>query len=287
MSKIGIIGGTRLYEMDFFHNKEWIAMETPFGKPSDSYLRGKLGEKEVIFLPRHGRGHIILPGELNYRANIYGFKKLGVEQLIAVSAVGSLKEELRPMDIFLPDQFFNRTNRADTFFGEGIAAHISFADPVCPCLIEVLAQAAREMKAKVHKGGTYINIEGPTFSTRAESMLYRQWGMDVIGMTSVAEAKLAREAEICYANIAMITDYDCWYEENVTVDIIVENLKKNTNMAMRTLRRAIELIDVGDERSCFCRSALKDAIITNREKISPEVIERLGPLVEKYLVDKS
>jgi len=283
MSKIGIIGGTGLYEMESFHSKEWITLETPFGKPSDSYLKGKLGEKEVLFLPRHGRGHTILPSELNYRANIYGFKKLGVEQLIAVSAVGSLKKKLRPLDIFLPDQFFNRTSRADTFFGEGIAVHISFADPICPYLIEILAQAARKMKAKVHKGGTYINIEGPTFSTRAESRLYRQWGMDVIGMTSITEARLAREAEICYANMAMITDYDCWYEESVTVDIIVENLKKNALLAMRTLERAVELIDLGDERGCFCRSALKDAIITNREKISPEVIERLGPLVKNYL----
>ncbi|MBT9146393.1 MAG: S-methyl-5'-thioadenosine phosphorylase [Syntrophomonadaceae bacterium] len=283
MSKIGIIGGTGLYEMESFHNKEWIELETPFGKPSDSYLRGKLGEKEVLFLPRHGRGHTILPGELNYRANIYGFKKLGVERLIAVSAVGSLKKKLQPLDIFLPDQFFNRTSRADTFFGEGIAAHISFADPICPYLIEILAQAARKMKARVHKGGTYVNIEGPAFSTRAESGLYQQWGMDIIGMTSMVEAKLAREAEMCYANMAMITDYDCWHGESVTVDIIIENLKKNTNMSMRTLRRAVELIDVGDERSCFCRSALKDAIVTDREKISPEVIERLGPLVKNYL----
>lgn len=282
MSKIGIIGGTGLYGMESVHSKEWITVETPFGKPSDSYLRGKLGEKEIFFLPRHGRGHTILPGELNYRANIYGFKKLAVERLIAVSAVGSLKEELRPLDIFLPDQFFNRTSRVDTFFGEGIAAHISFADPVCPALVEILAQAGREMKVSVHKGGTYINIEGPAFSTRAESRLYRQWGMDVIGMTSMTEAKLAREAEICYANMAMITDYDCWHEEDVTVDIIVENLKKNTDMAIRTLRRAVELIDVGDDRSCFCRSALKNAIITDGEKISPEVIERLSLLVENY-----
>jgi 5'-methylthioadenosine phosphorylase len=281
MSKIGIIGGTGLYEMEFVHSKEWIELETPFGKPSDSYLKGKLEEKELVFLPRHGREHAILPSELNYRANIYGFKKLGVERLIAVSAVGSLKEELRPLDIFLPDQFFNRTSRIDTFFGDGIAAHISFADPVCPYLIEILAQAGREMKASVHKGGTYINIEGPAFSTRAESRLYRQWGMDVIGMTSMIEAKLAREAEICYANMAMITDYDCWHEEDVTVDIIVENLKKNTEMAMRTLRRAIELIDVGSDRDCFCHSALKNAIITR--KISPEVIARLDILVENYL----
>jgi 5'-methylthioadenosine phosphorylase len=283
MSKIGIIGGTGLYEMESFHSKEWIALETPFGKPSDSYLRGKLGEKEILFLPRHGRGHTILPSELNYQANIYGFKKLGVEQLIAVSAVGSLKEELQPLDIFLPDQFFNRTSRRDTFFGEGIAAHISFADPICPYLIEILAQAAKKMKARVHKGGTYVNIEGPAFSTRAESRLYRQWGMDIIGMTSMIEAKLAREAEMCYVNMAMITDYDCWHEENVTVDIIVKNLKKNTNMAIRTLKKAVELIDVGNERSCSCRSALKDAIITSREKISPGMIERLGPLVKNYL----
>ena len=269
--------------MDSFEGKEWIKVKTPFGEPSDNYLTGRLGGKEVIFLPRHGRGHTILPGELNYRANIYGFKKLGVERLIAVSAVGSLKEKLHPTDIFLPDQFFNRTNRVDTFFGEGIAAHISFSEPVCPYLIEILARAATQIGAKVHKGGTYINIEGPAFSTKAESMLYRQWGMDVVGMTSITEAKLAREAEICYANMAMITDYDCWYGESVTVDIIVENLKRNTDMATRALKRAVEIIDVDEERSCPCRSAIKDAIITNRKKISPEVIERLGPLVENYL----
>src|SRR5258706_14684041 len=229
--KIGVIGGSGLYEMAGIERKRWVPVATPFGKPSDQFLTGRIGGRDVVFLPRHGRGHKILPSELNHRANIYAMKKLGVNRIISVSAVGSLKEEYKPTDIVVIDQFFDRTKRSRdlTFFGEGVVAHVAFADPICLTLQKVLADCARRAGATVHVGGTYVNMEGPAFSTRAESHFHRAQGWDVIGMTNYGEARCAREAEICYATLAMVTDYDCWHEseEAVTVEMVVSNLMRN------------------------------------------------------------
>jgi 5'-methylthioadenosine phosphorylase len=283
-ARIGIIGGSGLYSMRGFTAQEEIEVETPFGSPSDKYIVGTLGGAQVAFLARHGRGHRILPGELNFRANIFGMKKLGVERILSVSAVGSLKEEHRPLDFVIPDQFFDRTRgRISTFFGEGIVAHVSFADPVCPELSEIAERAGRAVGVNAKRGGTYLCMEGPAFSTRAESRLYRQWHMDIIGMTNLQEAKLAREAEICYVTIAMVTDYDCWHEEHdsVTVDDIIANLNKNAENAQKLVLEAVAEIPV--ERQCKCGAALKHAILTAPESVPAKTREKLDLIVGKYL----
>jgi len=286
-ARIGIIGGSGLYRMDGLKNVREEFIVTPFGDPSDVYILGELEGEKVAFLPRHGKGHRHLPSELNFRANIWGFKNLGVEWIIAVGAVGSLKEELKPLDIVLPDQFFDRTNQARkmTFFGDGIVAHVSFADPTCSVLREIIHQAALEMDAGVHRGGTYINMEGPAFSTRAESRVYRQWGMDVIGMTNLAEAKLCREAEICYQNIAMVTDYDVWRSgegcEDVSIETVIENLTRNAEMARGIIRKTLPRIPA--VRSCECATALENAIITSPDAIPPEKKQQLELLIGKYI----
>lgn len=285
--KIGIIGGSGLYDIEGIRGLKRVSVRTPFGKPSDRYLTGALEGVGVVFLPRHAKGHVLLPGEVNYRANIYGMKKLGVERIISVSAVGSLRELVKPLDIMVPDQFVDRTNQARTmtFFGDGIAAHIVFADPVCGHLARILVEAGEEAGATIHGKGTYINMEGPAFSTKAESNLYRSWGMDIIGMTNMAEAKLAREAEICYATLACVTDYDCWHfdaaVESVSVDLIVQNLLKNVDMSKKILKVAI--LKVPEKRDCNCARALENAIITDRDKISADVKRRLGLIIGKYV----
>jgi 5'-methylthioadenosine phosphorylase len=270
--------------MPGFTAQEEVAIQTPWGEPSDHYMVGQLAGKEVAFLARHGRGHRISPSELNFRANIYGMKVLGVERIISLSAVGSLKEEHRPLDFVIPDQFFDRTRgRASTFFGEGLVAHISFAHPVCPQLCDVLYEACRRAGVNAKKGGTYLCMEGPAFSTLAESNLYRSWGMDVIGMTNLQEAKLAREAEICYVTVAMVTDYDCWHPEHdaVTVEQIISNLNRNAENAARVVAEAVARVP--EERSCSCGSALRHAIITQRERIPEATRKKLELIVGKYL----
>jgi len=281
---IGIIGGSGLYQMEGVEGLREEEVKTPFGKPSDRYLVGRLEGRPVAFLPRHGKGHRIMPSEINFRANIYGFKKLGTEWIISVGAVGSMKEELKKREILIPDQFFDRTRgRVSTFFGRGIVAHVSFADPTCPDLSEILYRAGQEVGAVVHKGGTYLCIEGPQFSTRAESRIYRQWGVDVIGMTNLTEAKLAREAEICYAALALISDYDVWHEteEDVSVESVVAVLSENVQTSKRILRRAI--LSVPEKRSCPCARALKDAIITSPEAMPKETRQDLELLIGKYI----
>jgi 5'-methylthioadenosine phosphorylase len=284
-AQIGIIGGSGLYSMPGFEAQEEVMVETPFGSPSDNFVVGKLAGHRVAFLARHGRGHRISPSELNFRANIYGLKTLGVERILSLSAVGSLKEEHRPLDFVIPDQFVDRTRgRVSTFFGEGIVAHIGFSDPICPQLAEVASDACASAGVNVKKGGVYLCMEGPAFSTRAESNLYRSWGMDVIGMTNLQEAKLAREAEICYVTIAMVTDYDCWHEEHdaVTVDDIIANLMKNAENACKVVTTAVERMPTG--RTCKCGSALAHAIITDR-KLAPEATRRkLDLIVGKYFL---
>lgn len=263
---------------------EWITVETPFGAPSDEYFVGQLNGVRVVFLPRHGRGHRLLPSELNFRANIYGMKKLGVERIIAVSAVGSLKKEIVPGHIVLPDQFIDRTRgRISTFFGRGIVAHVSFADPMCGEMIRFLGEAGREVGATLHVGGTYICMEGPQFSTRAESFLYRGWGADIIGMTNLQEAKLAREAEICFATVALATDYDCWNTDHadVVIEDILRILTQNVTTAQRIIVNTIPRLSAA--RACPCAHALKDAIITDRALIPAAVKQELGILVGKYL----
>lgn len=284
MGLVGIIGGSGVYNIEEVKNRKSERISTPFGEPSDEFIIGELRGQEVVFLPRHGKGHRILPSELNYRANIFGMKKLGVDRIISIGAVGSLKEELNPLDIVIPDQFVDRTNQArkTTFFGEGIAAHISFADPVCPELSKVLYEAAKLAGATVHKGGVYLNMEGPAFSTRAESLLYKSWGMDIIGMTNMTEARLAREAEICFVTLAMITDYDCWHTSlDVTVDIIIQNLMKNSEMAKNIIRETINSIP--KKRNCACGASLKDAIITAKDKIPNSTKKKLDIIIGKYL----
>lgn len=282
---IGIIGGSGLYKIDGIKNIRRVPLVTPFGKPSDKYIIGNLSGREVVFLPRHGIGHRISPSEINYRANIYGMKKLGVERIISLSACGSLKEELRPLDFVIPDQFVDRTNHARemTFFRKGIVAHVSFAEPVCPELTRAVYQAAKKSKVRAHLGGAYINMEGPAFSTRAESELYRKWGMSIIGMTNMAEAKLAREAELCYSTLAAVTDYDCWHEpaNAVTVEMVLANLAKNIQNAKNILKVLIPALE--DKRRCSCREALKDAIITDRQLIPKNIREDLKIIIGKYL----
>ena len=282
---IGIIGGTGLYAMECLENTKRVSLETPFGKPSDSYLVGELNGTAAAFLPRHGTGHRILPHELNFRANIYGFKQLGVEAIISVSAVGSMKEEIKPLHMVLPDQFFDRTRkRIDTFFGGGIAAHVAFSHPVCPRLREVLHNKVVALGLPVHNGGTYICIDGPQFSTRAESLVYRSWNADVIGMTNLQEAKLARGAEICYATVALVTDYDCWREgdDTLSIEMIIENLNKNTHNVQQVIREAVPAIAAG-KRICACPEALHNAIITPEDLIPPQVKNDLRIIIGKYL----
>jgi 5'-methylthioadenosine phosphorylase len=284
-AEIGIIGGSGLYHMPGFEAKEEAIIQTPFGAPSENYVMGTLCGRKVAFLARHGRGHRISPSELNFRANIYGMKSLGVQRIISLSAVGSLKEEHRPQDFVLPDQFFDRTRgRLSTFFGEGLVAHISFADPICPQLSEVVAGACRAVGVNVKQGGTYLCMEGPAFSTKAESNVYRSWGMDVIGMTNLQEAKLAREAEICYVTVAMVTDYDCWHPEHdaVTVNDIIANLVKNAENACTVVANAVAAMP--ESRSCKCGSALAHAIITDRNAVPEATRQKLGILIDKYFV---
>jgi len=283
-AEIGIIGGSGLYNLPGIERVREVRLATPFGRPSDAYRLGNLEGRKVAFLSRHGRGHVLLPAEVNSRANIYGFKKLGVERIISVSAVGSLQEEYRPMDMALPAQFFDRTRqRASTFFGNGLVAHISFDTPVCPTVVGALAGACKEVGVRCHMGGTYVCMEGPAFSTKAESNVYRSWGMDLIGMTSLPEAKLAREAEICYATLAMVTDYDCWHPQHdaVTVNVVLEYLNRNVENSQRILLQAVR--SMPQERSCNCASALAHAILTDRQRISPQARKRLSLLVRKYL----
>ena len=281
---IGVIGGSGLYSMPGFENQQEVLVDTPWGRPSDAYVVGTLAGKTIAFLPRHGRGHRFLPSELNFRANIFGFKKLGVERILSLSAVGSLKEEHDPLTFVIPDQFFDRTHgRIGTFFGEGLVAHVSFADPICPQLAEVAKSACDKIGVKSAKGGTYLCMEGPAFSTKAESNTYRSWGMDIIGMTNLQEAKLAREAEICYVTMAMVTDYDCWHDEHaaVTVADIVANLQKNAENACKVVAEAVS--NMPADRTCKCGSALAHALFTDRAAI-PEVTKRkLELLVAKYL----
>jgi 5'-methylthioadenosine phosphorylase len=284
-AEIGIIGGSGLYSMPGFEAQEELHIETPFGPASDNFVLGKLAGRHVAFLARHGRGHRLSPSELNFRANIYGMKKLGVERIVSLSAVGSLKEEHRPLDFVIPDQFFDRTRgRVSTFFGEGLVAHISFSDPICPEMACVVANACREAGVSVKEGGTYLCMEGPAFSTKAESNVYRSWGMDVIGMTNLQEAKLAREAEICYVTVAMVTDYDCWHPDHdaVTVNDIIAHLVKNAENACKVVAAAVAAAPAA--RTCKCGSALAHAIITDRSMVPALTRQKLGILIEKYFV---
>ncbi|PYQ99606.1 MAG: S-methyl-5'-thioadenosine phosphorylase [Acidobacteria bacterium] len=282
--EIGIIGGSGLYDMAELTDREEKTIATPFGDPSGPYVIGTLRGKRVAFLARHGVGHRILPSELNFRANIYGFKVLGVERLVSASAVGSLKQEYEPLDIVVPDQFFDRTKgRISTFFGRGLVAHVAFARPVCRDLSRIAADSAVHVGATVHRGGTYVNMEGPQFSTLAESKLYRSWGMDVIGMTNLQEAKLAREAEICYATLALVTDYDCWHpdHDSVTVDLIVANLLQNALIAQKTIAEAIDRIS--GPRTCACKDALATAIITHASMVPEQIKKDLSPIIGRYM----
>jgi 5'-methylthioadenosine phosphorylase len=282
--RIGIIGGSGLYQMEGLYQIEEIEIDTPFGQPSDIYRIGTLEGKPVAFLARHNRKHSISPSELNFRANIYGFKKLGVEWILSASAVGSLREELRPLDIVLPDQFFDRTkSRISTFFGDGVVVHVSFAHPICAQLADVVQQAGNDVDIHIKRGGTYVCMEGPQFSTVAESNVYRSWGADLIGMTNLQEAKLAREAEICYTTIALVTDYDCWHPHHdaVTVTDVVENLKRNSANAQKIIRAAVKRLPI--DRTCKCGHALQHAILSDLNNVPPKTRERLQLLLQKYL----
>lgn len=282
---IGVIGGSGLYEIEGLTDIEEVRLETPFGPPSDLYITGVLAGIKMVFLPRHGRGHRLLPSEVPYRANIYGMKQLGVQRIISVSAVGSMKEEIVPGHIVIPDQFFDRTQgkRASTFFGQGVAGHVQFADPVCGELSGVLVDAARQAGATVHQGGTYLCIEGPNFSTRAESMIYRSWGVDVIGMTNLPEARLAREAEICYGTVALATDYDCWHDghEDVTVEAVLAIIRQNVAMARDIIRHAVGAL--AGVPGCACAEALQFAIMTDHALIPMQTRKDLAPILGKYL----
>lgn len=282
---IGVIGGSGLYQMEGVEKVERVRMDTPFGEPSDEFITGILQGVQMVFLPRHGVGHRLLPSEVNYRANIYGMKKLGVEQIISVSAVGSLKEAIEPGHIVIPDQFIDRTKgvRKDTFFGDGIVAHAAFADPVCHQLSDTLYRSAQKAGATVHKGGAYICMEGPAFSTRAESYMYLGLGASVIGMTNLTEAKLAREAEICYGIIALSTDYDCWHDshDDVTVEAIINIIHQNVAMARNIIREAVS--DIASDRNCPCATAMQYAVITDRKAIPEAAKQRLEPIIGKYL----
>ena len=283
---IGVIGGSGLYEIDGLTDVHEVHIETPFGAPSDVYITGTLGEAQMVFLPRHGRGHRLLPSEVNYRANIYGMKTLGVEQVISVSAVGSMKEEIVPGHIVVPDQFFDRTQgkRASTFFGNGVVGHVQFADPVCADLSAVLAKSAREVGAIVHAGGTYLCIEGPNFSTRAESHIYRSWGIDIIGMTNLPEARLAREAEMCYGTVALATDYDCWHEghDDVSVEAVIAIIQQNVTTAKKIIKTAVQNL-TQQQKKCDCAEALKFAIMTDKSLIPAATQQALEPIIGKYL----
>ena len=281
---IGILGGSGLYDMAELTDRDEVTVSTPFGNPSGPYVTGTLNGRKVAFLARHGAGHRLLPSELNFRANMYGFKVLGVEWILSASAVGSLQERYRPLDLVVPDQFFDRTRgRISTFFGRGLAVHVSFAHPVCATLSGLACDSAKTVGATVHRGGTYVCMEGPQFSTLSESNLYRSWGMDVIGMTNLQEAKLAREAEICYATLALVTDYDCWHEghDSVSVDMVVANLSKNALMAQRVVSETVSHLPV--PRTCECATALASAIITRPETIPEQTKEELAPIVGKYV----
>ena len=281
---VGVIGGSGLYEMEGLEAVQTVSLKTPFGDPSDSFILGHLEGVKIAFLPRHGKGHRISPSSLNFRANIYGMKKLGVQWIIGVSAVGSMKESIHPGNMVIPDQFIDRTTgRVSTFFNDGIVGHVSLADPVCPVLSEILFQAGKEVGATVQKGGTYICIEGPQFSTRAESKLYRSWGVDVIGMTNIPEAKLAREAEICYATLAFATDYDCWHETagDVSIGDVLRILAQSTKIAKRAIRVAVQQLP--KERSCVCATALEYALITGKKHIPAKTKKDLEPIIGKYL----
>jgi len=285
VSRVGIIGGSGLYQIEGFTRQRWRKVRTPFGAPSDALLTGELCGREVVFLPRHGRGHRLLPGELNHRANLWAMKSLGVHWVISVSAVGSLQRKYRPCDVVLVDQFLDRSKRAEehSFFGRGIVAHVAFADPVCEELRQVLLKSAKQRRARVHNGGTYVNMEGPAFSTRAESEFNHRSGFDVIGMTNLGEAKCAREAEIAYATLAMVTDYDCWKadEEHVTVDMIIENLHRNAALAQDIIADALPQIPTTPDWPCH--SALRNAIMTQRSLWPAATIRRLGPILKRYL----
>ena len=285
MNRIGIIGGSGLYHLEGFTRQKWVKIKTPFGSPSDELLTGELAGRDVVFLPRHARGHRILPSELNHRANLWAMKKLVVAWIISVSAVGSLQAKYKPCDIVLPDQFLDRTKRdfEHTFFGRGIVAHIAFADPICEELRQLLLRSARALKARVHDGGTYVNMEGPAFSTRAESITNHQLGYDVIGMTNLGEAKCAREAEIAYANLAMITDYDCWKvdEAHVTVEMVIDNLTRNAALAKRIVAQVIPQIP--KEPNWPCHDALRNAIMTDKKLWPKKTKQELAPLLKKYL----
>src|SRR4051812_25105221 len=286
-AEIGIIGGSGLYAMPGVVDIHEQNLHTPFGKPSDAYVIGTLEGRKVAFLARHARGHRMLPTELNFRANIYGFKQLGVDRILSISAVGSLKEEHKPLEFVIPDQFIDRTrHRVDTFFGEGVVVHVAFADPVCGETAAVAQAAGAKAGVTAKRGGTYICMEGPQFSTRAESNLYRSWGADVIGMTNLQEAKLAREAELCYATVAMVTDYDCWHDshESVTVDQIVANLLKNAENACALVKNAVAAMP--KTRGCKCGSAMANAILTDKAKIPMEVKQKLHLLLGKYVAER-
>jgi 5'-methylthioadenosine phosphorylase len=287
-TKIGIIGGSGLYKMSALKNTKEITIETPFGNPSDIFILGDLEGTDVVFLPRHGRNHHLSPSELPYQANIYALKQLGVEYTISVSAVGSLKEELKPLDMVIPDQFIDRTkNRNSTFFGDGIVAHIAFGDPICPNLAAILADSIESLNLEnisLHKNGTYVCMEGPAFSTKAESNLYRSWGASVIGMTNLTEAKLAREAEIAYATLAMVTDYDCWHldHDHVTVDMVIANLHQNAENSQKVIQEAVKRI-AANPPSSIAHSALKYAILTNLQGVPQQTKDRLALLLQKYM----
>jgi 5'-methylthioadenosine phosphorylase len=281
---VGVIGGSGLYEIDGLEDVRETTLSTPFGAPSDAYIEGTLDGVRMVFLPRHGRGHLYTPSEINFRANIWGMKKLGVTRILSVSAVGSMREDVTPGDFVIIDQFIDRTrHRPDTFFGDGVVAHVMFADPVCHEVRAALLSGAEGVDVKTFDGGTYVNMEGPQFSTRAESKLYRSWGVDVIGMTNLQEAKLSREAEICYATVAMATDYDCWHEEedDVTVEAVLEIMGHNVDHARRLIRDTVPLLP--KERGCSCGEALRFAIMTAHDRIGAEARDRLGLLIDKYV----
>jgi len=285
MGKLGIVGGSGLYNIEGLEKVKEVSLKTPFGKPSDNFIVGKLQGKDVVFLPRHGRGHRILPSEINYRANIYGMKKLNVNRIISVTACGSLKEEMKPMDFVVADQFVDRTNHARnmTFFGNGVVAHIVFAHPVCDDLSRCVYDAGKSLKLNIHPKGTYLNMEGPAFSTLAESKLYRSWGMDIIGMTNMPEAKLAREAEICYSTLAAVTDYDCWHPSHasVTVEMVINNLMNNIGNAKKILLEVVK--NLPQERTCSCKGALANAIMTDKKLIPAKAKKDLDIIIGKYV----
>lgn len=285
MGRIGIIGGSGLYNIEGIKIKKQVSVKTPFGAPSSKFVIGDLAGKEIVFLPRHDVSHWIPPSHINYRANIFGMKKLGVDRIVSVSACGSLKEELRPLDFVVVDQFVDRTNSARdmSFFARGIVVHVAMAHPVCHDLATTLYNAGKKLNLRIHPKGTYINMEGPAFSTLAESNLYRSWGMDVIGMTNFAEAKLCREAEICYATLAAITDYDCWHptHSSVTIEMIIQNLRRNIESAKKMLLEVIR--DIGESRNCSCQEALKHAIVTDKKYISKKIKKDLNIIIGKYI----